>query len=106
MLLMLASALLAVPAPSPDMATSDATSDRCRVRLAAKLGTLGTFAPGHNSHRGRTTIVTGVVDRLDQPAPAAPGMMAPTHVLVTRYAFRCEVRSGIVRRLALYPKSD
>lgn len=106
MLLMLASALLAVPAPSPDMATIDATSDRCRVRLAAKLGTLGTFAPGHNSHRGRTTIVSGVVDRLDQPPAAAPGMMAPTHVLVTRYSFRCEVRSRVVRRLSVHPKSD
>ena len=82
------------------------SAERCQTAIAGRLGEIGTFAPGAYSRHGRTTVIRGVVDSLDKAPPAAPGMMAPTHVLVTRYGFRCELRAGIVKRIALHRQGN
>ena len=84
----------------------DESTERCRTQIARRLGEFGTFAPSPTMRRGRTTIVRGVVDSLEKTPPAAPGMMAPTHVLVTRYSFRCELRSGVVRHVTLHRRAN
>ena len=83
-----------------DAGANDDT-ERCRTRIASRLGELGTFSPVSSASRGGRTVVSGVADSLKKAPPAASGMMAPTHVLVTRYSFRCELRSGVVKRLTL-----
>ena len=80
----------------------DENNKRCRTQIASRLGELGSFTPAPTFRRGRTTIIRGIVDSLAKAPPAAPGMMAPTHVLVTRYSFRCELHSGVVRHLTIH----
>ena len=96
--------LTSLTAATPD--ASSPAADRCRARLAARLGELGTYAPGQVSRHGRRTTISGVVDALEKPPPAPPGMMAPTHILVARYRFRCELRAGVVRSVAVHRAAD
>ncbi len=76
--------------------------DRCRTRIASRLGELDTSAPGPRLRRGRAAVISGVVDALAKPPPAPPRMMAPTQILVTHYAFRCKLRSGVVKRVTVH----
>lgn len=80
---------------------NDILSERCQTRIAGRLGELGTFAPEPRRRKGRLIIIDGVVDALEKPPVPSPGMMAATHILVTRYGFSCELRAGKVRRLKL-----
>ena len=89
--------------------TDDSVDDgieRCRTQITSHLGKLGTFAPASTKRRGRMTIIRGVVDSFEQAPTAAPGMMAPTHVLVTSYSFRCELHSGVVRHVTLHRRAN
>ena len=88
-----------------DAGVNDDT-ERCRTRIAGRLGELGTFSPTPSARRGRTTVISGVADSLKKAPPAASGMMAPTHVLVTRYSFRCVLRSGIVKHIMLHRRGN
>jgi hypothetical protein len=84
----------------------DENTERCRTQITSRLGELGTFAPASTIRRGRTTIIRGTTDSLEKAPPAAPGMAAPTHVLVTRYSFRCEFRLDVVRRVTLHRQAS
>lgn len=102
MLHVLLLANLAALAPSASMTDAE----RCQTRIAGRLGELGTFAPARKLRLGRTTVIRGVVDSLEKAPPPPPGMMAPTHVLVTRYSFRCELRAGLVKRVSLHRQGN
>ncbi len=86
---------VAAGSPSTDV-------DACRMSLANRIGQLGTFAPSPKLRRNRLTVINGVVDAFEKPLDAPSGMMTPTHILVTRYTFRCEIGSGVVRHLTLH----
>jgi len=88
------------------VSASSSDIDRCRSAIIEQLHDIGTFAPGPATSLGKTTFIRGAVDELARaPAPLL-GMMAPTHVLVTRYTFRCVLRSGSVPRISLKRKRD
>jgi len=101
MIVLALSAIIASTPAIPVSAKDQPAVDRCRARLAARLGDLGSFEVATIDRHGRTMIVRGAVNQLERPATAPPGVMTPTHVLATGYAFRCELRSGRLRRMTL-----
>lgn len=83
------------------VSASSADIDRCRSGIVERLHDIGTFAPGPATSRGKTTLIRGAVDELARAPAPLPGMMAPTHVLVTHYSFRCVLRPGSAPRISL-----
>lgn len=73
--------------------------EACHTKLGARLGDLGTFAPTAVVPRDKMTTVLGTVDKLEKPPTARPGEMAPLHMIVTRYQFRCRLSDGIVKHI-------
>lgn len=99
--------MIALPPAATTVVSAPATdAEQCQASLARRIGEIGTFSPGLPAMTGLTTVIEGVVDRLVKPESAKPGMMAPTHVLVTRYSFRCALRSGVVRHVSLHKYRD
>lgn len=88
------------------VSASNSDIARCRSGVVEQLHDIGTFAIGPVTSRGRTTFIRGAVDELARAPAPLPGMMAPTHVLVIHYTFRCVLQPGSAPRVSLKRKRD
>lgn len=77
-----------------------AQTEPCRAKIIERLGDIGRFVPAAARTSGKSTIVSGTVDKLEKPPAARAGGMAPLHVIATRYSFRCSLKSGAVQHIS------
>jgi hypothetical protein len=100
-LLFLAS-LAALPAPTT-AEVDDAAAEQCRLAFEQRLGLkIGSIAVTASNHANGWTVIRGSFSGYHPPAPAAPGMAAPLHVIDMRYGYRCWLRGASVRRTAAH----
>jgi hypothetical protein len=77
-----------------------AAGEQCRLVLARKLGlNIGSVTVAETKRLGSWTVLQGSFAGYRPPAPPAPGMAAPLHVIDIKYDYRCWLRQGAVRRV-------
>lgn len=86
--------------PSVPLSDSDTrAAAACQARLTAKFGEISAFSVRSASHHRSRITLNGILNVNDRPPQAAPGLMTPTHVVVTPYSFNCRVHAGRVERV-------
>ena len=90
--------LAAVPAPTTTQ-VDDSAAEQCRMTFEQRLGLkIGSIQVAAANHANGWTVLRGRFSGYRSPAPAAPGMMAPLHVVSENYRYVCSTRNGFVRR--------
>lgn len=99
-MILIAMIAAAIAARAPTTTASDnSAAEMCRVAFAQKLGIrIGSISVAGGAHTNGWTVLRGSFSGYRPPAPPAPGMAAPLHVISLRYDYHCWVYRGVVRK--------